>query len=118
AGGDGRGEGAEGALGPQDRRVWRARRRPVVDPLLPHRGARLRVLLALPRADRAAGGGPGPAREAGRRLATSERINAEIAEVRRGAEDEEGRPSMKRLTGLRSHAFLGVLCMAEAQQWI
>ena len=55
---------------PEDRRLRRARRRPVVDPLLPRRRPRLRVLLALPRAHRAPGRGAGPAREAGRRLAS------------------------------------------------
>ena len=40
---------------PQARHLRRARRRPRVDRLLPHGRARLRVLLAVPRADRARG---------------------------------------------------------------
>ena len=54
--------------GPEDRGLRRARRRPGLHPLLPRRRPRLRVLLALPRAHRAPGRGPGPAREARRGL--------------------------------------------------
>ena len=71
AGRDRRGEGPGGTEGPQDRHLRRARRRPVVHPLLPRGGARLRVLLALPRAHRAPGRRPGPAREARRGLRNS-----------------------------------------------
>ncbi len=54
--------GARAAAGPQARRLRRARRRPGLDPLLPAGRARLRQLLALPRADRARGRRPGGAR--------------------------------------------------------
>ena len=50
---------ARGEAGPQARHLRRARRRPGLDRLLPHGRARLRVLLAVPRADRARGGGAG-----------------------------------------------------------
>ena len=48
-----------GAPGAQARDLRRARRRPRVDRLLPHGRARLRLLLAVPRADRAGRGGAG-----------------------------------------------------------
>ena len=48
---------------PEARHLRRARGRPGLDRLLRERGARLRLLLPLPRADRAAGGGPGGAGE-------------------------------------------------------
>ena len=51
--------GARGAPGPQARDLRRARRRPGVDRLLPHGRAGLRLLLAVPRADRAGCGGTG-----------------------------------------------------------
>ena len=51
--------GREAKPGAQARDLRRARRRPGVDRLLPHGRARLRVLLALPRADRARGGRAG-----------------------------------------------------------
>ena len=73
----------------QDRRLRRARRRPVLDPVLPPGGPRLRLLLALPGADRAPGGGPGPAREARRRLTTTD-----TTETRRHREQEQ---ELKRL---------------------
>ena len=66
---DRRQEGPQREAEAEDRRLRRARRRPVVDPVLPQGGPRLRVLLALPGADRPAGGGPGPARVEGERLA-------------------------------------------------
>ncbi len=44
--------------GPEDRRLRRARRRPGLGALLPQGGPGLRVLLAVPGAGRAAGGGP------------------------------------------------------------
>ena len=47
----------------QARHLRRARRRSRVDPLLPADRARLRVVLALPRADRPAGGGAGGDRQ-------------------------------------------------------
>ena len=50
---------ARGAAGPQARHLRRARRRPGLDRVLPHGRARLRVVLAVPRPDRARGGGPG-----------------------------------------------------------
>ena len=50
-------------------RLRRARRRPRVDPLLPRRRAGLRVLLAVPGADRPAGGRPGDGVAEGRRVA-------------------------------------------------
>ena len=62
AGGDRGQEGPGRAAGSEDRDLRRARRRPVVDPLLPQGGPRLRVLLALPGAHRAPGRGPGQAR--------------------------------------------------------
>ena len=68
AGRDRRQEGPQREAEAEDRRLRRARRRPVVDPLLPQGGPRLRVLLALPGADRASRGGPGPARGEGERL--------------------------------------------------
>ena len=68
AGADGRREGPQREAEAEDRRLRRARRRPVVDPLLPRGRARLRVLLALPGADRASRGGPGAARVEGARL--------------------------------------------------
>ena len=54
---------AQGAARPQGRHLRRARRRPGLDRLLPRDGARLRVLLAVPRAGRA------PRRRAGRHQA-------------------------------------------------
>ena len=51
--------GREAQPGPQARHLRRARRRPGLDRLLPHGRARLRVLLAVPRADRPRGGGAG-----------------------------------------------------------
>ena len=53
---------------PQARHLRRARRRPVVDPLLRQGGARLRELLAVPRARRAPGGRAGGAAGQGGRL--------------------------------------------------
>ncbi len=49
----------QGAAGYQARHLRRARRRPGLDPFLPENRAGLRLLLALPRADRKAGGGAG-----------------------------------------------------------
>src|SRR5262249_47798310 len=65
---DGLGGGAwsEGAARPQDRHLRGARRRPRERRALPAYGSRLRVLLAVPSADRAARGGAG--RVAGPRL--------------------------------------------------
>ena len=54
-------EGRAARPGPEDRRLRRARRRPGVGALLPRRRARLRVLLAVPRA-----GGPPRGRPRGR----------------------------------------------------
>ena len=51
--------GPRGASGAQARDLRRARRRPGVDRLLPHGRARLRLLLAVPRADRPRGGRTG-----------------------------------------------------------
>ena len=56
-------KGRDHAAEHQARDLRRARRRPGVDPLLREGGARLRELLAVPRAGRAAGGGTGGARE-------------------------------------------------------
>ena len=56
-----------GQAGPQARHLRRARRRPGLDRLLPARRARLRELLALPRADRPRGGRPGGDRRGLRR---------------------------------------------------
>ena len=53
---------AQGAARSQARHLRRAWRRSGVGRVLPRGEARLRVLLAVPRADRAAGGGPGRAR--------------------------------------------------------
>ena len=50
---------ARGAAGPQARDLRRARGRPGLDRVLPHGRARLRVVLAVPRPDRAGRGGPG-----------------------------------------------------------
>ena len=47
--------GPRAQAGPEARHLRRARRRPGLDRLLPHGGARLRELLAVPRADRARG---------------------------------------------------------------
>ena len=55
---DGDPEGPRGQPRPQGRRLRRARRRPALDPLLRRGRPRLRVLLALPGAGRAAGGRP------------------------------------------------------------
>ena len=60
--------GPQDASGPQARRLRRARRRPVVDSLLPEGRPELRELLAVPRAGGAAGGGAGGAVGQGRRL--------------------------------------------------
>ncbi len=62
-------KGREARARPQARHLRRARRRPGVDPLLRERGARLRELLAVPRAGGPAGGGAGGAGGASRRLA-------------------------------------------------
>ena len=56
-------EGRRTKPGPQARGLRRARRRPRIDPLLPHRRAGLRVLLAVPGA-----GGPARSGEGGRPL--------------------------------------------------
>src|SRR5262249_40660997 len=64
-GGRGRADGDGGEAGPQGARqaqagdLRRARRRPGERGVLPQDRARLRVLLAVPRADREAGGGTG-----------------------------------------------------------
>ena len=64
-------KGRETRPGHQARHLRRARRRPGVDPLLRQGRARLRELLAVPRAGRAAGGGAGGARQVrGRGLIT------------------------------------------------
>ena len=68
AGRDRRREGPQREAEAEDRRLRRARRRPRVDPLLPRGRPRLRLLLALPGADRASRGGPGAARVEGERL--------------------------------------------------
>ena len=73
AGGDRGQEGTGRASGSQDRDLRRARRRPVVDPLLPQGRPRLRVLLALPGAHRAPGRGPGQARAVRVRLSVNHR---------------------------------------------
>ena len=62
------GQGAGHASGHQARRLRRARRRPVVDPLLPEGGPRLRQHVALSRAGRAPRGGAGGDVGQGRRL--------------------------------------------------
>ncbi len=51
--------GARAQAGPEARHLRRARRRSGLDRLLPHGGARLRELLAIPRADRTGGRRPG-----------------------------------------------------------
>ena len=58
AGADRRRGGPGHQAGPEDRRLRRARRRPGLGALLPLRGPRLRVLLAVPGARRPAGGRP------------------------------------------------------------
>ena len=58
---------------PEAGRLRRARRRPVVDPLLPEGGPELRQHVALPRAGGAAGGGAGGDVGQGRRLAPAGR---------------------------------------------
>ena len=70
---DRRDEGPRDAAGPQARHLRRARRRPGVDPVLREGRARLRELLAVPRAGGAAGGGAGGAgqRRLSRRVARS-----------------------------------------------
>ena len=55
--------GRKARQGPQDRHLRRARRRPRLGRVLPRARARLRVVLAVPRADCAAGRGAGGARE-------------------------------------------------------
>ena len=55
---------ARGAARARGRHLRRARRRPALDPLLPRGRARLRQLLAVPRADRARGGRAGRGRAA------------------------------------------------------
>ena len=62
-------QGPADAAGSEDRHLRRARRRPGVDPLLREGRARLRQLLAVPRAGRAPGGGAGGAGGQGRGLA-------------------------------------------------
>ena len=57
--------GREAQPGPEARHLRRARRRPRVDRLLPHGRAGLRVLLAVPRADRPRGGRAGGDRARG-----------------------------------------------------
>src|SRR5205807_1887628 len=57
----------QGAQEPQGRHLRRAWRRPVVGRVLPPGRARLRVLLAIPRADRSARRGAGSAGQEGRR---------------------------------------------------
>ena len=69
AGRDGDGKGPRDEAGPQGRRLRRARRRSVVDPLLRQGRLRLRELLAVPRAGRAAGRRAGGAETEGGRLA-------------------------------------------------
>ena len=59
AGPDGGAEGPLGAAGHRGRRLRRTRRRPGLGGVLPSRRARLRELLAVPRADRPSGGGAG-----------------------------------------------------------
>ena len=56
-------KGRADAPGPRARHLRRARRRPGVDPQVRGARARLRVVLAVPRAGRAAGGGPGGPRQ-------------------------------------------------------
>ena len=56
-------EGPQGEAGAEARHLRRARRRSRLDPLLRRDRARLRVLLALPRADRAPRRGAGGARQ-------------------------------------------------------
>ena len=63
-------QGARDASQPQARHLRRARRRPVVDPVLREGRARLRELLAVPRAGRPAGRSAGGARGQGRGLIT------------------------------------------------
>ena len=62
-------EGPGDAPDAEARRLRRARRRPVVDPLLPEGGPELRQHVAVPRAGGAAGGGAGGDVGQGRRLA-------------------------------------------------
>ena len=66
-------KGRGDAPGPQARRLRRARRRPVVDPLLPEGGPGLRERVAVPRAGGAAGGGAGGDVGQGRRLSADSR---------------------------------------------
>jgi hypothetical protein len=64
---------------PQARHLRRARRRPGLDRVLPRGRARLRVVLAVPRADRAArrgAGGPEPRRAPGRNRTAMNRAQA------------------------------------------
>ena len=62
-------EGPRHQAGPEAGRLRRARRRSVVDPLLPEGRPRLREHVAVPRAGRPARGGAGRAAGQGRRLA-------------------------------------------------
>ena len=66
AGEDRRRARPQGPQGPQGRHLRRARRRSGLGRVLPRDRARLRVLLAVPRADRAAGRGAGGAGQEGR----------------------------------------------------
>ncbi len=65
---DGHRQGPADQARPQGRRLRRARRRPALDPLLRLRGPRLRLLLAVPGADRPPRGRPHGAQQAGRAL--------------------------------------------------
>ena len=60
---------AQGAAEAQGRHLRRARRRPGLGRLLPRGQARLRLVFAVPRADRAAGRGAGRARQGSREQA-------------------------------------------------
>src|SRR5690606_21285807 len=91
--GAGRGRGRTGdQAADEDRGVRRARRRPGVDPLLPLRGARLRLVLALPGAGGAARGGPGGGHGEGERVGLSRAV---LDGLRRQSGSGWGRGSVK-----------------------
>ena len=84
--------------GRQARRLRRARRRPGVDRLLLPGRARLRVLLAVPGADRPAGGGPGgdrPRLTSDRRCDRQWRLRSGRGHSRRGHRQGPGRDRLR-----------------------
>ena len=96
--------GPRGEAVAQARHLRRARRRPRLDRVLPHGRARLRVVLALPRADRARRGGPGghPRRAVGlgRRRDVAQR-HGDVARGARAAHDPQRDPVARLVAGDR-----------------